>query len=147
STSSATIDFAGPSGNGKFNIQGSHTYGEEGTYTIQIIDLKHEGVLGAGGASQDASNITVNEAPITSLTAGTSAQTINEGSTITAISGIATFTDPAGAETTGDYTATINWGDGSTSLGTVNFVSGNDFSVDAPSHLYGEEGTYSVTVT
>src|SRR6202011_2771539 len=44
-------------------------------------------------------------------------------------------------------TATINWGDGSTSPGTVVNTGGNNFRVDAPAHIYAEEGVYNVTVT
>jgi hypothetical protein len=46
-----------------------------------------------------------------------------------------------------DYSATISWGDGSTSSGTIS-VSGGTLSVNG-THTYGEEisGTYTVTVT
>src|SRR5205807_1919420 len=73
-----------------------------------------------------------------------------EGAGIGAITGIATFTDPAGvgAETAaGDFTATINWGDTTTSVGTVVSLGSGNYSVNAPSHTYTEEGTYTVTVT
>src|SRR5262249_15780222 len=63
--------------------------------------------------------------------------------------GIATFTDPAGvgAETTADFTATISWGDSTTSPGTVVSDGGGNYHVDAPAHTYAEEGSYTVTVT
>src|SRR5205807_731441 len=70
--------------------------------------------------------------------------------------GLATFTDSAGAEPnasdpggTADthYTTLIHWGDGTTSPGNVVNTGGNNFRVDAPTHTYGEELTsYSVTV-
>src|SRR5207248_6895869 len=71
----------------------------------------------------------------------------NEGASLGAITNFATFSDPGGAEPVGDYTATINWGDGTTSSGTVVSTGGNNFRVDAPAHTYVEEGTYTVTVT
>src|SRR5207244_3023634 len=56
---------------------------------------------------------------------------------------VATFTDPAGPEAVADYTATIDWGNGS-SPGTIT-VSGNTFTVTG-SHTYAEEGSYTINV-
>src|SRR5260370_41079544 len=86
-------------------------------------------------------------AALTNLASATLPAAGQEGAAIGAISGIATFTDPAGAEVVGDYTATINWGDGSTDTGTVVNSGGNTFRVDAPDHTYAEEGSYTVNVT
>jgi hypothetical protein len=58
---------------------------------------------------------------------------------------VATFTDPGGPEPTSDYSASINWGDGSTTAGTITF-SGGVFTVNG-THTYGEEGTFAITVT
>jgi hypothetical protein len=58
---------------------------------------------------------------------------------------VASFTDPDPHATAGDYSATINWGDGSSSTGTI-AANGGGFDVSA-SHTYAEEGTYPVTVT
>src|SRR5439155_103415 len=62
---------------------------------------------------------------------------------------IASFTDPAGVgvEPIGDFTATINWGDTTTSTGTVVSDGGGNYHVNAPAHTYVEEGTYTVNVT
>jgi PKD repeat protein len=72
-----------------------------------------------------------------------------EGAAIGPISSIATFTDPAGVgvETAADFVATIVWGDGTTSTGTVVSDGGGAYHVDAPDHTYVEEGSYTVTVT
>jgi hypothetical protein len=62
---------------------------------------------------------------------------------------VASFHDPdtsdAGRAASADYTASISWGDGHTSIGTI---SGTDaaFTV-AGSNTYAEEGGYSVNVT
>jgi PKD repeat protein len=131
----------------------THVYGEEGTYTVTVT-VQHE--TAAALTTGTAATITVNEVQLTNLTGSGAAQTFSEGGTTTAITGIATFTDPAGAEPnpadpggTPDthYTTTINWGDGSTSPGTVVNTGGNNFRVDAPTHTYGEEGTFNITVT
>ena len=60
---------------------------------------------------------------------------------------VATFTDPGGAEVVGNYTATVNWGDTTSSPGTVVLLGGGNYRVDAGAHTYAEEGTYTVNVT
>jgi hypothetical protein len=45
-----------------------------------------------------------------------------------------------------DFTATINWGDGTTSNGTVVLNSGSSFKVNG-THTYAEEGTFNVSVS
>jgi uncharacterized repeat protein (TIGR01451 family) len=58
---------------------------------------------------------------------------------------VATFTDPDTAATASEYSATVDWGDGSaTSAGTIAGSSGS-FSVSG-AHTYAEEGTYAVTI-
>ncbi len=75
-----------------------------------------------------------------------------QGTTFSAVEGqsftatVATFTDPDTSATAAEYTATIDWGDGSpTSAGTISGGTGN-FAVSG-THIYAEEGTYHVTVT
>src|SRR5207253_11424453 len=58
---------------------------------------------------------------------------------------VATFTDPGGAEILTDYSASIEWGDSSTSSGTITLSAGV-FTVRG-SHTYAEEGTKPITVT
>src|SRR5262249_19321655 len=77
-------------------------------------------------------------------------RTVNEGAVLS-LTPIATFTDPGTLDT---HTATINWGDGSTSAGTVTeapfgppgSTAGAGGSV-AASHSYAAAGTYPVSVT
>src|SRR5260370_28738992 len=87
-------------------------------------------------------SITIADQQLTTLATATLPTGKLEGAAIGAISGIATFTDPAGAEVVGDYTATINWGDGSTDTGTVVNSGGNTFPVDAPDHPSARDGRY-----
>src|SRR2546428_13208046 len=58
---------------------------------------------------------------------------------------VATFTDPGGAEAVANYSASVSWGDTTTSGGSVTVSSGT-FTVNA-SHQYVEEGTNTITVT
>jgi hypothetical protein len=58
---------------------------------------------------------------------------------------VATFSDP-GTPASGNFSAVINWGDGtSTSAGTVS-INGNTVTI-LGSHAYAEEGTYTTTLT
>ena len=58
---------------------------------------------------------------------------------------VATITDPNTSATPSAYSATINWGDGSSSAGTVGGGNGS-FSVTG-NHSYVAGGTYPITVT
>ena len=63
----------------------------------------------------------------------------------TAFSGqVATFTDES-PSTAGNYTATISWGNGQTSAGTVTNTGGNGFAV-AGTITYGSAGTAPISV-
>ena len=59
---------------------------------------------------------------------------------------VATFVDPAGAEPLADYSATINWGDGSSSNGSLSKQSNGTFVVSG-NHTYSVPGNYAVSVT
>ncbi len=67
----------------------------------------------------------------------------NEGKPFTGK--VASFTDPDTNATAAEYSASVSWGDGSSSAGTITGGTGT-FSV-AGSHTYAEEGTRQVTVT
>src|SRR5262249_40021483 len=61
---------------------------------------------------------------------------------------VATFTDTNLSDTAGTFAATINWGDGTSSAGTITGTNGS-FAV-AGSHTYADEATsaaLSVTIT
>ncbi|MBV9123371.1 MAG: hypothetical protein JO112_08445, partial [Planctomycetes bacterium] len=60
---------------------------------------------------------------------------------------VATFTDADPNGQAGDYTATIQWGDGDTSAGSISAGTG-DFVVTASKpHPYAEEGSYTVSIS
>jgi len=58
---------------------------------------------------------------------------------------VATFTDSNAANKATDFTATINWGDGTTTTGTV--VGSNGSFLVQGSHTYPDEGSFPVSVT
>jgi hypothetical protein len=58
---------------------------------------------------------------------------------------IVSFTDPDTAAVAGDYTATIDWGDTTSSAGTVTGPTGGPFTVRG-SHTYAALGPYTISV-
>jgi hypothetical protein len=58
---------------------------------------------------------------------------------------VATFTDGTGSTPASDFSASIDWGDGSTSAGTVT-LAGGVYNI-AGSHTYSAKGTFAVVIT
>jgi hypothetical protein len=108
-SSAGQLIFAG----GMFTVSGAHSYAEEGPYTISVT-IHHDA----------ATDVTV-----TSMAVATDRSVVATGSfAFSAVEGnlsttqtVASFTDPAGSETVGNYSAQIAWGDNSTSAGTISF--------------------------
>jgi hypothetical protein len=135
SSSAGTI--SGPTG-GPFNVNGTHTYADEGTYAVTVtitdVDLP---------TNKATANSTANVADA-ALTAGTLTVTGGvEGVSPTTVS--FNFTDANAGATTADFSASITWGDSTTTTGTVTGAAGS-FTVTG-SHTYAEEGSYPVKVT
>jgi hypothetical protein len=129
---------ADPTIPGRFAVTGTHTYAEEGSFpvTVAVKDL--------GGAGTSArTTAAVADAPLAAAGVALSA-----GTRVPFRADVATFTDanPGGKPT--DFTATITWGDGFTSPGTVRADPGGAgrFTVTGI-NTYAEAGTYPVTVT
>ena len=125
--------------NGVFTIAGSHAYAEEGTYTLTVT------VTDIGGTTATISPVAVVDDA--SLSATVSAVNATEESTFSGR--VATFSDADPAGMAADYTATINWGDQSaltTESGSQITDADGTFSVPG-SHVYAQEGTYTLTVT
>jgi hypothetical protein len=125
-------------GSGSFTVKGSHTYTAGGPHTITVT------IHDADGGQPDQ---TVTDSQTTpadqAITASGSNVFPTEGANTGTVQ-TATFSDPDGASTAGEYTATITWGDGSgTFTGTVTGAAGS-FAVTG-NHTYAEEGTYTVT--
>jgi phospholipase C len=132
SISAATLTFA----SGTFGVWGDHLYGEDGSYALTVT-VSHSGA---------------DSTVVSSATVADPAVVVSGGLTLTATEGadsgsqaLATFTDPGGPEVLSDYVATIGWGDGSSSAGTVTYA-GGVFTVWGD-HAYGQDGTYALTVT
>src|SRR4029077_14431529 len=78
------------------------------------------------------------------LTASASAVAATEGTSTGNVT-VATFTDGNAFATVADFSASITWGDGSSSGGAIT-LGGSTFTVTG-SHVYAEEGSKTVTVT
>ena len=121
-------------------ISGTHTYATHGDYTATVTVLDSLGQQGSG---------TLSVLDIPPTVAAGPAQTVNQGSPVVVA---ATFNDPgfeAGA-TAASYAATIEWGDGTTSPGTVTVKPGSTgvptTGTVSGSHIYSDQGNYTVTV-
>ncbi len=90
-----------------------------------------------------------------SITASDSAVVATGGFTYSATEGtaataqtVATFTDPGGAEPLADYSATIDWGDGtSATAGSISVDPNTHVFTVSGQHNYAQDGTFSVEVT
>jgi PKD repeat protein len=123
--------------NGSFNVNGAHTYAEEGTYLVAIT-------ADQGGNSAMVTGIeSVNDAPL--LGTGSSPFGFTPNVALTNIL-LMTFTDGNPNAPLSDFSATINWGDGTDSSGGVSAGVGNIFDVTG-SHTYAKGGTYTVATT
>ena len=131
--SSSAGAVSGPDGSGVFSVSGSHTYGHSGSYVVKTV------IHDVGGQSATAQS--------TLGTSSASAGGVNFSATeYSQYSGpVAGFTDANSSDTPSDFSATINWGDGSTSTGSI--AGGNGSFVVSGMHTYNEEGTYTVKTT
>jgi len=138
-TSTGTVMGSG----GSYSVAGAHTYAEEGSYTISIS------VADVGGKTATITGTATVADPAVSATG----VNLNPGEAQFSTNDVATFTDPGGAEANDGthYSATIDWGDNSTSPGIINFSGSSGSKTDAftvlASHNYSEEGNYQVTTT
>jgi hypothetical protein len=130
-----TAGTVSPNGVGGFQVTGTHTYAEEGTDSITVA------IADVGGSTATA-NSTANVADAT-LTAASATAAATEGASFTGV--VANFTDANPGGTVADFTATITWGDGATTAGTVSPNGVGGFQVTG-THTYAEEGTNSITV-
>jgi hypothetical protein len=143
---SATIDWgdgtssagtlSGSTG-GPFTVSGSHTYVEEGTYTVTVLVVDVDTPSNTATATTTA---TVADAPLTATCAAPAV------SPQAFVGNVATLNDANPFGTTTDFTATIAWGDGASSAGVVTGPIGGPFSVSG-AHVYGSTGFFNITTS
>ena len=121
---------------GQFTVSGSHTYAEKATDTITISITDTD-----GASAQGTSTANVKDAALTGSAVNFTVQHN------TPYSGpVATFSDGNPSAPVSDFSASVNWGDGQTSTGTVSAQTGGGFQVQA-THTYKAKGHYTFTVT
>jgi len=124
-------------GNGSFTVEGGHTYADEGSDPASVT-FTHT----ADGLSATASG-TVSVAEGDALTGHGTSFSITQNQVFSGT--VATFSDIDTANVAGDFSATVDWGDGTTTAGTVSGSNGT-FSVSG-SHTYTTAGFDTVKVT
>ena len=124
-------------GSGSFTVTGAHTYAESGSFTVTTTVTDAANATTASGSG----TATVSESDVL---AGTGLA-IAAARAIPFSGPVATFTDTDTASGAGEFTATIAWGDGVTSAGTVTGSAGA-FTVSG-AHTYATAGTFAVTTT
>ena len=133
-TSAGSIAYDGALG--AFTVTGSHTYDGEGSYVVTVA------IADAGGATaQVATTATVADVPPTATALAVAA---TEGAAFSGL--VAEFTDVDPEAVATDFIATIAWGDGATSAGTVGYDSALGTFTVAGTHTYDGAGSYVVTV-
>jgi hypothetical protein len=132
-SSSGTI--SGPTG-GPFAVSGLHTYSDEGTnvVTVTITDID------AGqGPAQVTSSVAVSDAQLSATCAG-------ELAAFKSFSGsLATLADANPLATSADFSATVHWGDGTSSPGTASGATGGPFTISGD-HTYASLGNFTITI-
>jgi HYR domain len=128
--------------NGTLTVSGTHTYAAAGVDPVDVTLTEN-----APGMATATSSATAYVGAVVAVGfIGSPALITTEG---TPFSGqIATFRSSNLLDTTASYMATIDWGDGTTTPGTISGGNGS-FFVSAPGfqHIYADEGAYDATVT
>jgi hypothetical protein len=129
-SSSGTVSGTG----GSFAVHGSHVYAKDGFYTTQVT------IVDDGGATAVVhATATANE---TDLVVTAKQLSGTEGMNLTG--SVATFTEPD-VSSPGAFTAQIDWGDGTTTSGSIGGQNGS-FTVSG-NHAYLSPGDFTFTVT
>ena len=133
STSPGTITACGK----EFCVSAYHTFAHNGSYNTKIL------ASDVGGASLNMNGIAVNvtDAPLTAYSATPASP---HGVQFTEV--IATFTDADPYGTVSDFTASIDWGDTTSSVGTITANTHRSFDVTG-THTYSDPGPHTATIT
>ena len=119
---------------GGFGVSGSHPYGAAGQYSVSVRIQDPAGSVATATASASIARPGI----VFSSTSVTATEGLQFSGTV------ANFVDQAGNSFAGFYTSTIDWGDGTTTAGTV---SGSGPFTVTGAHTYADQGTDSITVS
>jgi hypothetical protein len=133
---SSTGQFASVPHTNAVEVTGIHSYSAAGLFPVSVSVSGTNGDLATAGSSAAVAP------PVLTLTgvnvAGTAGQPLQGV--------VATIADTNLMDQPGDLTASIAWGDGTTTYGLVSWTSSGQMQVTA-SHAYAEPATYPMTVT
>ena len=146
----ATIDVVGDRGvPTAASIDGSHIYADDGVYTVAVTVIDDD-----GGVARDTFLVAVGNVNPTLTVADD--QMVDEGATLS-ITNIGSILDPGfdnpALSTVETFTYSIDWGDGTnadTGDATIDTVGDRSVPTAASfdgSHIYADDGTYTVAVT
>jgi len=124
-------------GGGAYSVSGTHTYAGSGTFvvTVTLSDDSPGTATAMVTSTAHVAGTGVNAFPVTFAA--------TEGTAFNGV--VATFTDSRAGALVSDFTATIDWGDGTMTAGTVTSTSPGVFAVSGM-HTYADEGAFSVPV-
>ena len=124
--------------------------GEPGTAEDNGMGLNWDTTLAPAGSPGDSATFSMisNFSPtgVTSFPIAATGGSTFSGKTGTAVGGtVATFSSADSSDVPGNFTATINWGDGASTAGAIAGSAGS-FTV-AGTHAYSSSGSFPITVT
>ena len=120
-----------------FEVSGDHAYVEEGVYTAAVTVT----VVGTSVSAVAHPIVTVDDAPVVVETFNAAASTPLGSSTDVSFK----FVDGDLTAPAGDYTVTIDWGDGRVT--TPSFTQSFSIYFGSDSHIYATAGTYTIALT
>jgi hypothetical protein len=126
---------------GNFSVSGGHTFTEDPEVSVNV--------MGPNGGFTTSQTVEVGtSAPVISTAPLTEAFQKPWVSSVTFQGEVADFTGSGPNAVPGDYTATIDWGDGSgTEPATISGDARAGFVIQAASHVFSEDGSFDVTIT
>jgi hypothetical protein len=123
-------------------IYGNHTYTDDSITPFNVT----VNVTDKGGSTLPTIDSTATISDPLLIMAGGYKVSAVEG-TSTGTQKVATFVDPGGNAAPSEYTATVDWGDGTTTAGTITFANGF-FSVSGPhTYAHAQSTPYVITTT
>jgi hypothetical protein len=109
------------------------------TYHFDVVATNSAAPKGVGGGDQTFT--TEPDAPLSAT-----GESVSGMAGVKLSATVATFTDADPNGVVSDYTASIDWGDGSTTAGTISAAAGGGFAVTG-SHTYAAGGQYTTSLT
>jgi hypothetical protein len=128
-----------------FDITGSHTYDYAGNFTARVT-IRDDGYSGTQAVSVSLPvTVAASSPPDSDLSGQAFRLAANEGDPLNHVI-VANFTDADPTEVLACFSASISWGDGTTSAGTLAGDGHGGYNVFA-SHTYASAGSYVVAVS